>query len=126
LSRRLRIPVGSPFDKSFDLTQDSEPVELLRVLFHNVTVWTVYILLCDNIFYYIGLTSNIDNRLISHKSKHNLATKEYLKVKLLYKEVCFTRNEAEKREKQLKGWTRAKKKALIDGNIELLKQLSKS
>ena len=33
---------------------------------------------------------------------------------------------AEKREKQLKGWSVAKKKALIQGNIELLKRLSKS
>jgi len=45
---------------------------------------------------------------------------------LKYTEKYSSRRLAEKREKQLKGWSRAKKNALIEGNIELLKHLSKS
>lgn len=39
--------------------------------------------------------------------------------------MCKDKREAEKRELQIKGWSAAKKKALIDGNKELLKKLSK-
>jgi predicted GIY-YIG superfamily endonuclease len=64
--------------------------------------------------------------LLSHKNKYNRATKEFSDIKLIYKEEYPTRMLAEKREKQFKGWTVAKKKALIVGNLELLRQLSKT
>jgi putative endonuclease len=86
----------------------------------------VYILLCDQKTYYVGLTSNVNNRLKSHRTKRNIATKEFSDIVLVYTERYKARKEAEKRESQLKKWTRAKKKALIEGDIELLKKLSKS
>jgi len=89
-------------------------------------MWFVYILLCDQKTYYVGLTSNINNRLRSHKAKENIATKEFSDLSLVHKEGYKTRKEAEKRENQIKKWSRAKKKALIEDNIELLKKLSKS
>ena len=88
--------------------------------------WFVYILFCDKKTYYVGLTHNIEQRLNSHKSKQNIATKEFYYLELVFTEKYKTRREAEKREQQLKCWTVAKKKALIEGNLELLKQLSKS
>ena len=88
--------------------------------------WFVYILLCDQKMYYIGLTHDLQQRVKSHKAKQNLATKEFSDLKLIYSEQYPTRFEAEKREKQLKGWTVAKKKALIEGNKELLIKLSKT
>ncbi len=88
--------------------------------------WFVYILFCDKKTYYIGLTHDIEQRLNSHKSKQNIATKEFSYLELVFTEEYKTRKEAEKRELQLKRWTVAKKKALIEGNLELLKQLSKS
>ncbi len=88
--------------------------------------WYVYILLCDHKTYYVGITYDVKQRLNSHKSKSNIATKEYSHIELIYREVYKTRIEAEKREKQLKGWSVAKKKALITGNISLLKKLSKT
>jgi predicted GIY-YIG superfamily endonuclease len=63
---------------------------------------------------------------MSHKDKQNTATKEFSELKLIYTEKYKTRKEAEKRETQIKKWTRAKKEALVLGNIELLKKLSKS
>ncbi|OGM12879.1 hypothetical protein A3A76_00575 [Candidatus Woesebacteria bacterium RIFCSPLOWO2_01_FULL_39_23] len=89
-------------------------------------MWYVYILLCDQKTYYVGLTSNIDNRLRSHKSKENIATKEFSGLELVYIEKYKTRRATEKRERQIKGWSKAKKKALIEGDVELLKKLSKS
>ena len=88
--------------------------------------WFVYILFCDQKSYYIGLTSNLEKRITSHKNKENIATKEFSDLQLVYHEKFPIRRKAEKRERQLKGWSFAKKKALIDGNIELLRQLSKS
>ncbi len=88
-------------------------------------MWRVYILLCDNRTYYVGITHNLNQRLLSHRSRNNIATKEYSNIELLYNETYITRLDAEKREKQIKGWTVAKKKALISGDIELLKLLCK-
>ncbi len=88
--------------------------------------WYIYILLCNQKTYYVGLTHNLEQRLTSHKQKRNIGTKEFSDLQLVYHEEFDTRDKAERREKQLKGWTFAKKKALIDGNTDLLIQLSKT
>ena len=88
--------------------------------------WYTYILLCDQKIYYTGITSNLKERLNSHRSKCNIATKKFSDIKLVYSEEYKTRIIAENRERQIKRWKRAKKKALIDGNIDLLQKLSKS
>lgn len=89
-------------------------------------MWSIYILLCDQKTYYVGLTSNLNQRIKYHKAKYNLAKKKFSDIELVYQEQYQTRREAETREKQLKGWSIAKKKALIEGNKELLVQLSKT
>lgn len=89
-------------------------------------IWIIYVLFCDQKTYYIGLTGNLDQRLASHKSKQNLATKEFSDLELVYTEEYPSRKTAEKREKQLKRWSFAKKKALIEDNLELLKKLNKN
>lgn len=88
--------------------------------------WYTYILLCDGETYYVGITGNLDNRIKSHKFGHNIGTKRFSDVKLVYYETYNTRKNAENRERQIKRWKRTKKKALIDGNMDLLKKLSKS
>lgn len=88
--------------------------------------WYTYILLCDQKIYYTGITSNLKERLNSHRSKRNIATKKFFDIKLVYSEEYKTRIIAENREKQIKRWKRAKKKALIEGKIDLLHKLSKS
>jgi predicted GIY-YIG superfamily endonuclease len=88
--------------------------------------WFIYILLCNKKTYYIGLTHDLNQRVNSHKSKQNIATKKFSYIELAYSEQYLTRREAERREQQLKRWTIAKKKALIAGELELLKQLSKT
>lgn len=88
--------------------------------------WLVYILLCDQKTFYIGITQNLQQRFKSHQAKQNIATKEFSDRKLVFTEQYKTRIEAEKRERQLKGWTIAKKKALIVGDKQLLIKLSKT
>ena len=86
-----------------------------------------YILLCNNGEYYVGSTANLHERLHEHESGRGCDfTAAHLPVKLVYTEEYPTIEEAYKRERQLHGWSKAKKEALIYGDIERLKQLGKS
>ena len=89
-------------------------------------MWYVYILLCDQKTYYVGLSHDPTQRFISHINKNNLSTKEFSDLKLIYKEKFNNRSDAVKRETQLKKWSHAKKNALVVGNITELKRLSKT
>ena len=63
---------------------------------------------------YIGVTNDLERRLYEHK--HKLVegfSKKYNLYKLVYLETTTDIKAAIAREKQLKGWTRAKKNALI-------------
>jgi putative endonuclease len=63
---------------------------------------------------YTGSTRSIEERLFQHQEKvrHGF-TNRYNCDQLVYVEEFNTREEAEKRERQIKSWTRAKKNALI-------------
>ena len=101
------------------------PFDKLRVLADYIDMaWYTYILLCDGLSYYVGLSGNLEQRIASHKSKQNIGTKEFETIELVYHETYKTRHKAELRETQLKKWSRAKKKALIDGNLVMLRELS--
>jgi len=86
--------------------------------------WFVYILLCDEKTFYVGCTDNVERRLKQHQNKESPYTKKFSHIELKYKEQHPAQWQAEKRESQIKKWSIAKKKALIDGDIELLKRLS--
>jgi putative endonuclease len=91
--------------------------------------FSVYILRSTSNELYIGQTNNLGTRTEIHITKDWKAakfTKDGEGWKLVYHEEYATRIEAMKRETQLKGWSRAKKEALITSNKTLLKQLSKS
>ena len=88
--------------------------------------WNVYILLCDGKTYYVGFTTNIKKRLAEHKSKISIFTKRFSEITLVYFEEYSDENTAKRREKQLKGWSIAKKKALINNEKSKLVQLSRS
>lgn len=73
---------------------------------------------------YIGHANNLSRRIQDHRTKNGAKfIKDYGEFKLIYSEEFDTRAEAMKREKQLKGWTRAKKEALIANDLNLLKKL---
>lgn len=63
----------------------------------------VYIIRSEkNSKYYVGYTSNIVNRLISHNKGNNRSTKIGRPWKLILSEEYKTRTEAWKRERQIK------------------------
>jgi len=89
-------------------------------------MYYLYILFCDKAIFYTGITNNLDKRIKEHKSGSSPHTKRYRQVQLVRTEKFSSRPEAEKRERQIKGWSREKKKALVEGNLSKLVQLSKS
>ncbi len=87
----------------------------------------VYILECSDGTYYTGSTNNIDIRLAQHVSGEGANyTKKKLPVKLVYVEEFQRVDKAFYREKQLQGWSRKKKEALIKGLNDELIDLSKA
>ena len=86
----------------------------------------VYILRSSSNQLYIGQTNSLQVREKQQVNKTKKAArfiKDGKEFKLVYSEQYSTRLEAMQREKQLKGWTRAKKEALIKGDLMLLKKL---
>jgi len=89
-------------------------------------MWTVYILKCSDDSYYVGHTNNLKERIQRHNSLRAAKwTSSRLLIKLVYEESHETEKQAILREKQIKRWSRAKKEALIKGDIKTLKLLSK-
>ena len=75
-----------------------------------------YIVKCANSAYYVGSTRNLSNRIKKHNEGQGANyTKKHRPIKLVYFEEYKNRKEAEKREKQIKGWSRSKKDNLIEG-----------
>ena len=87
-------------------------------------MWHAYIIECKNKSLYVGITNDIPRRIKEHQqAKGGHYTKSFGVNKLVYQEECFTKQQALKREAQIKGWTRKKKLALIKGDMQLLKEL---
>ncbi len=88
----------------------------------------IYILLCADGSYYTGVTNNVEKRFYEHQEGlvESCYTHNRRPLKLMYIEESSDVIEAISREKQIKGWSRKKKKALIAGNYEKLIELSKS
>ena len=85
-----------------------------------------YILKCANGAYYTGSTKDLKNRLQQHQSGNGANfTKKHSPVELVYVEVFTRIDHAFYREKQIQGWRRDKKEALINGKENRLPDLSK-
>jgi putative endonuclease len=85
----------------------------------------MYILKCSDGSYYTGSTWNLEKRLAEHQTgmgaKH---TRKRLPVTLIYCEECERVEDAYQREKQIQGWSRKKKEALIKGDTNALHRLA--
>ena len=88
----------------------------------------VYVLECSDDSYYIGVSNNVEKRFHEHATGINRNCYTYTRrpLKLVFSEIFSDPNSAIAFEKKIKGWSRAKKKALIEGKWDLLPELSKS
>ena len=85
----------------------------------------MYILECADGTYYTGSTKDLEKRLIEHQEgKGANHTRNRLPVKLVYVEEYQRIDSAFYREKQIQGWRREKKEALIIGELEKLPGLA--
>ncbi|OGJ56708.1 hypothetical protein A3D88_00705 [Candidatus Peribacteria bacterium RIFCSPHIGHO2_02_FULL_52_16] len=87
----------------------------------------VYILLCSDDSYYTGVTNDFERRLREHTYGRDENCYTYYKrpVKLVYVATYQYILDAIAREKQIKGWSRQKKEALITKNTKALIEFSK-
>jgi putative endonuclease len=87
----------------------------------------MYILECADGSYYTGSTNDLELRILQHQTGEGANhTKNRLPVTLVYFEEFDRIDDAFLREKQVQGWSRRKKEALIKGQYEKLPQLSRS
>jgi putative endonuclease len=88
--------------------------------------YIVYILCCSDGSYYTGITGNFDNRWTQHQegyfkscytySRRPLKVKYYLEFEDVIQAILF--------EKRIKGWSRAKKTALINDDFDTIQLLA--
>ncbi|UFH35705.1 GIY-YIG nuclease family protein [Flavobacterium acetivorans] len=86
----------------------------------------VYILLCNDNSLYVGITSDVERRVMEHNAgKYPEAyTHSRRPVSLVFYQDFTDANQAIEFEKKLKKWSRIKKQALIDGDFDRLQNLS--
>jgi len=82
---------------------------------------------CADRSFYVGHTDDLEARIAAHDrgqgSEHTAAR---LPVKLVWSQEFATRVEALEAERQIKGWSRAKKLALIRGDWPLISTLAQN
>jgi len=85
----------------------------------------MYILECSDGSYYVGSTVDLGKRLYQHQQgEGSKYTARRLPVKLVYAEEFSRIDEAYQREKQVQGWGRPKREALIRRDFDALPGLS--
>jgi putative endonuclease len=86
-----------------------------------------YMLRCSDGRYYVGHTDNLDHRIGQHQSGQGCDfTRNRRPVTLVWSQDFPSRLEALEAERRIKGWTRAKKEALIAGDWDRLSILARN
>ena len=86
-----------------------------------------YLLRCSDGSYYAGHTDDIDLRLAQHNDgTFEGYTSRRRPVEMVWCDMLMTRDDAFWAERKLKGWSRAKKEALVAGDWELIRVLARN
>ena len=87
----------------------------------------VYMVLCTDASYYVGITNDLGRRLWEHNEGLDRHCYTFMRrpVKLVYCEQYNDASAAIRREKQIKGWNRKKKVALIASDFNEIRRLSR-
>jgi putative endonuclease len=87
----------------------------------------VYIIKCSDGSYYTGHTDNLEIRISQHKAGECPGyTAKRLPVEFLWSQEFNTREEALAAERQIKGWSRKKKEAMMRGDWAEVSRLAQS
>lgn len=91
----------------------------------SMKTYYVYILASKSLVLYTGVTNNLERRVGEHKEKRTAGfTSRYNVNRLVYFEDTHDINAAIAREKQIKGWLRQRKIALIESTNPTWRDLS--
>ena len=86
----------------------------------------VYILRCADGSYYTGHTDNLEHRIAQHQNGECEGyTATRLPMELAWSQECVTREEALSAERQIKGWNRKKKEAMMCGDWQEVARLAR-
>ena len=113
--------------KTLDLTQSISRPRPKTLHLSLMKVYYVYILLCADKTYYTGVTSNLNSRLEKHVNGFYRDSYTYKRrpLELVFYAEFTNVDIAIEKEKQIKKWSQAKKKALIEGRYDDLTNLAK-
>jgi putative endonuclease len=91
-----------------------------------VKTYYVYMLLCADDSFYVGITNDLEARLGQHQFGTDRRSYTFSRkpVALVHASDFHDVDQAIAWEKQLKGWSRAKKKALIGDQWSLVRKLA--
>ncbi|WP_425637847.1 GIY-YIG nuclease family protein [Algoriphagus yeomjeoni] len=89
-------------------------------------IYLVYILKCSDNSFYTGVTNNLERRLTEHSEGLDpfCYTAKRRPLELVFVQEFQEIKEAISFEKQIKGWSRKKKLAMINGEWDKLKELA--
>src|SRR5712691_11600929 len=87
----------------------------MKQRFPNLNHWYVYIISNNAHTLYVGCTVDLPRRIYQHKTRFDTTsfTARYTFDRCVYFDLAPSRASALKRERQIKGWSRRKKVALI-------------
>ncbi len=86
----------------------------------------MYILECADKSFYVGSTIDLERRLWEHQNRLGAKyTQRRLSVKMVFAQEFERVDEAYFFEKQVQGWNRKKRIALINRDLDALKELAK-
>ena len=84
-----------------------------------------YVLKCADASYYVGQTDNLEGRISAHESgRPTCYTTNRRPLTLVWSQEFTTREEAIAAERQIKGWYRKKKEALVQGDWKRVRRLA--
>jgi len=88
----------------------------------------LYILECADGSFYTGITRDIQRRVYAHQQGFDRRAYTYRRrpVKLVWAQVFDRLDDAFQREQQIKGWSHAKKAALIRDDFEAIHRIVKA
>jgi putative endonuclease len=98
----------------------------LQYFYKQLMFW-VYILRCSDGSYYTGHTDDFEYRIAQHETgEYADYNASRLPVEVIWSQAFATREEALTAERQIKGWGRNKKEAMMRGDWAEVSRLAKS
>ena len=85
-----------------------------------VNQWFCYMIRCNGGSLYVGMTQDVVKRVKRHNDGAGAEfTSRHRPVELVWSEICCDSDAARQREKEIKGWSRERKEALIAGALQI-------